>query len=130
MGARIAVEVAEAFGGAGGGTIAEAFFAAAAATADPGVITIVFSNSSGSVSELCVSTKRSWCVLLDQLAVDVRAVGAVEIFEERVVENVDDQRVVAAHRRIVDADVVVRQPTDGVTLLVHVVFGHYLTIEA
>ena len=31
----------------------------AAATAEPGVITIVFSNSSGSLSELCVSTKRS-----------------------------------------------------------------------
>src|ERR671910_3122581 len=46
--ARIAVAVApEAFGAGGGGAIAEAFFAAAAATADPGVITIVFSNSSG-----------------------------------------------------------------------------------
>ena len=55
------VGVAAAFGaGAGGGgdTVA-AFFAAMAATAEPGVITIVFSNSSGSVSELCVSTKRS-----------------------------------------------------------------------
>ena len=58
--ARIAVAVApEAFGVGGGGAIAEAFFAAAAATADPGVITIVFSNSSGSPSALCVSTKRS-----------------------------------------------------------------------
>jgi hypothetical protein len=69
-------------------------------------------------------------VLLDQLAVDVRAVGAVEVFEERVVEDVDDQRVMAAHRGIVDADVVVRQPANRVTLLVHVVFGHDRTIEA
>ena len=45
---------------AGGGAIACAFFAAAAATAEPGVMTMVFSNSSGSLSELCVSTKRSW----------------------------------------------------------------------
>src|SRR5579862_403986 len=69
-------------------------------------------------------------MLLDELAVDVRAVGAVQILEERIVEDVDDQRVVPAHRGIVDADVVVRQPADGVTLLVHVVFRHHLTIQA
>ena len=61
-------------------------------------------------------------MLLDQLAVDVGAVGAVEILEERVVEDVDDQRVMAADRRVVDADVIVREPPDRIALLVHVVF--------
>ena len=69
-------------------------------------------------------------VLLDQLAVDVRAVGAVEILEERVVEDIDDERVMTAHGRVVDANVVIRQPADRVTLLVHVVFREDLTIQA
>src|SRR5579875_2849237 len=69
-------------------------------------------------------------VLLDELAVDVRVVRAVQILEERVVEDVDDERVVTAHGRIVDADVVVRQPPDRVALLVHVVLGHHLAVEA
>ena len=47
-------------------------------------------------------------VLLDQLAVDVGAVRAVQVLEKRVVEDVDDQRVVTADGRVVDADVVVR----------------------
>jgi hypothetical protein len=58
--ARIAVAVAPEAFGVGGGATAEAFYAAAAAIAEPGVITNVNSNSTGSVSELCVSTKRSW----------------------------------------------------------------------
>jgi hypothetical protein len=61
-------------------------------------------------------------MLLDELAVDVGAVGAVEILEKRIVEDVDDQRVMAADRRIVDADVIVREAPDRVALLVHVVF--------
>jgi hypothetical protein len=69
-------------------------------------------------------------MLLDQLAVDVGTVGAVQVLEERIVEDVDDQRVVPGDGSIVDADVVIRQPPDGVTLLVHVVFRHHLTIEA
>ena len=68
-------------------------------------------------------------VLLDQLAVDVGAIGAVQVLEERIVEDIDDQRVVAADRRVVDADVVVREAPDRVALLVHVVFGQYLAIE-
>ena len=69
-------------------------------------------------------------MFLDQLAVDVGAVGAVQVLEERIVEDVDDQRVMARHRRVVDADVVIRQAPHRVTLLVHVVFGHYLAIES
>jgi len=47
-------------------------------------------------------------VLLDQLAIDVGAIGAVQVLQEGVVQNVDDERVMAAHRRIVDTDIVVR----------------------
>jgi len=69
-------------------------------------------------------------VLLDDLAVDVRPVGAVQVLEERVVEDVDDQRVVPAHRRVVDADVVVREAPDRVALLAHVVLGEFLPVDA
>ena len=69
-------------------------------------------------------------MLLDELAVDVRAVGAVQILEERVVEDVDDQRVMARHRRVVDADVVIREAANRVPLLVHVVLGEDLVIQA
>ena len=69
-------------------------------------------------------------VLLDQLAVDVRAIGAVQVLEERVVQNVDDERMMAAHRRVIDADVVVRKAPNRVALLVHVVFREDLTIQA
>src|SRR2546421_4522621 len=69
-------------------------------------------------------------MLLDQLAVDVGAIGAVQILEERVVEDVDDQRVMTADGSVVNADVVVREPPDGVALLVHVVFRHHLAIQA
>ena len=60
--ARIAVDDPVDVGDLAGGTaaIAEAFFAAAAATAEPGVMIMVLSNSSGSESELWVSAKRSW----------------------------------------------------------------------
>ena len=68
-------------------------------------------------------------VFLDQLAVDVGAIGAVEVFKKRIIQDVDDQRVVAADSRIVDTDIVIREAPDRVALLVHVVFGHYLTVE-
>src|SRR6476620_10381680 len=41
-------------------------------------------------------------------AVDERAIGAAEVFEERVVENRDDCRMLTAHRGVREADVVVR----------------------
>jgi hypothetical protein len=69
-------------------------------------------------------------MLLDQLAVDIGAIGAVQVLKERVVEDVDDQGVMTADRRVVDADIVIRQSPDGVTLLVHVVLGHHLAIQA
>ena len=69
-------------------------------------------------------------MLLDELAVHVRAVRAVQILEERVVEDVDDQRVMTRHRRVIDADVVVREAANRVPLLVHVVFGEDLVIQA
>jgi hypothetical protein len=69
-------------------------------------------------------------MLLDQLAVDVGAVGAVQVLEEGIVEDVDDQRVMPADRRVVDADVVVGEAADRVPLLVHVVFGQGVAIQA
>ncbi len=68
-------------------------------------------------------------VLLDQLAVDIGAVGAVQILEERVVQDVDDQRVVPADGRVVDADVVIRQTPDRIPFLGHVVLGHCLAVK-
>jgi len=69
-------------------------------------------------------------VLLDQLAVDIGAVGAVQILEERIVQDIDDELVMTADGRIVDPDVVVREAPNGVALLVHVVFREDLTIQA
>ena len=69
-------------------------------------------------------------MLLDQLAVDVGAIGAVQVLQEGVVENVDDERVMSAHRRIIDPDVIVRKAPYRVALLVHVVFREDLTIQA
>ena len=48
-------------------------------------------------------------VLGDRLAVDERAVGAAEVLEERIGEDRHDRRVLAAHRRVRQADVVVRR---------------------
>src|SRR5579859_3044235 len=69
-------------------------------------------------------------VLLDQLPIHVRAVGAVQVFEERVVQNIDDERVMTAHRRVIDADVIIRKAPNRVALLVHVVFREDLTVQA
>src|SRR5262245_10743246 len=52
-------------------------------------------------------------VLLDRVAVDHGAVGTAEVFEERVVEDGDGHCVLAAHRKVVDLDVVVRLAADG-----------------
>ena len=68
-------------------------------------------------------------MLLDQLAVDVGAVGAVQILQEGVIQDVDDQGVMSADGGIVDAHIVVWQPADRVPLLAHVVLGEYLTIQ-
>jgi hypothetical protein len=52
-------------------------------------------------------------VLLDRVAVDHGAVGAAEVLEERVVQDGDDHRVLAAHREVVDLDVVMGLAADG-----------------
>ena len=69
-------------------------------------------------------------MLLDELAVDVGAVGAVQVFEEGVVEDIDDQRMMATDRRVIDAHIIVRETADRVTLLGHVVFSQNLVVQA
>ena len=68
-------------------------------------------------------------MLLDQLAIDIGAIGAVQVFEKRVVEDIDDERVVPADCRVVDAHIIVREATDGVALLGHVVFSQNLVVQ-
>jgi len=69
-------------------------------------------------------------MLLDQLAVDVGAIGAVQVFEEGIVEDIDDERVVPTDGWIVDADIVVGQAANRVPLFGHVVFGQDLVVQA
>ena len=57
-------------------------------------------------------------VLLHQFPVDEGSVRAVEILEERVVQDGDDRRVMAADRQVVDMNVVVRLAADSHALLV------------
>ena len=57
-------------------------------------------------------------MLRDGGAVDERAVGAAEILQERIVENRHDRRMLAAHRRVREADVVVRTAADRDALAV------------
>jgi hypothetical protein len=52
-------------------------------------------------------------VLLDRLAVDVGAVGAVEVFDEDVGTHHLHHGVLAADGQVVDHDVVVRTPAEG-----------------
>ena len=56
------------------------------------------------------------CFLIG-LPLTTRAVGAAEVLEERVVQDGDDHGVLAAHREVVDLDVVVRLAADGGALL-------------
>ena len=69
-------------------------------------------------------------VLFDQLAVDVSAVGAIEIFEKRIIENVDNQRMVTTDGGIVDSHIIVRKAPDRISLLRHVVFSENLIVQA
>jgi hypothetical protein len=68
-------------------------------------------------------------VFLDQLAIDVSAIGAVQVFKKGIVQNIDDQGVMAAHRRVIDPDIVIRKATNGVTLFGHVVFSQNLIVQ-
>ena len=56
-------------------------------------------------------------MLLDRVAVDQRAVGAAKVLHERIVQDGDDHRVLAADRQIVDLDVVMRLAADRGALL-------------
>jgi hypothetical protein len=69
-------------------------------------------------------------VLLDQLAVYIGAVGAVQVLEKRIVLYIDDQGMVSADGRIIDTHVVIRQAADRVPFLGHVVFSQNLVVQA
>jgi hypothetical protein len=68
-------------------------------------------------------------MFLDQFAVDVGAVGAVQILEKGIVQNIDDQGVVTTDGRIVDAHIIIREAPDRVPLLGHVVLSQNLAIQ-
>ena len=51
-------------------------------------------------------------MLADRVTVHQCAVGAVEVLEERIGEDSDNDRVLAAHRQVGKADVVVRSASD------------------
>ena len=84
-------------------------------------------------AQLMVANRNDITVLqrmfLNQLAVDVGAIGAVQVLEERVIENVDDQGVVATDSWIVDANVIVRKAPNRVALFRHVVFSQNLVVQ-
>ena len=69
-------------------------------------------------------------VFLYQLAIDVSAIGAVQILKKRVVENIDDQRVMPTDSGVVDANIVIRKTTNGIAFLGHVVFSQNLIVQA
>ena len=68
-------------------------------------------------------------VFLDQLAVNVGAVGAVQILKKGVVQNIDDQGMVTTDGRIIDPYIVVRKASNSVPLFGHVVLSQDLTIQ-
>ncbi len=68
-------------------------------------------------------------MLLDQLAVDIGSVGAVQIFQKRIVEDIDYQGMMATDSRVVDSNIIVRQPPDRITLFRHVVFSQNLVVQ-
>jgi hypothetical protein len=68
-------------------------------------------------------------VFFYQLAIDVSAIGAVEILKEGIIEDINDQRVMSANRRIVYPYIVIRKAPNSVALLRHVVFGQNLIVQ-
>jgi hypothetical protein len=68
-------------------------------------------------------------MLLDELAVDVGAIGAVQVFQKGVIENIDNQRVMTTDSGIVDANIIIGQAPDRVPLLRHVVFSQNLVVQ-
>ncbi len=68
-------------------------------------------------------------MFLDQLAIDVGAVSAVQVLKKGIVEDIDNQRVMAADRWIVYANIVVWKASNRLTLFGHVVFSHNLAVQ-
>jgi hypothetical protein len=68
-------------------------------------------------------------MLLDQLAVDVGSVRAVEILKKGIVEDIDNKRMMATDSRVVDSNIIVRQAPDRITLFRHVVFRQSLIVQ-
>ena len=68
-------------------------------------------------------------MFFDELAVDVSAIGGIQVLKERVVQDIDDESMVPADGGIIDAHIVIRETTNGVALLAHVVLGQCLAFE-
>ena len=68
-------------------------------------------------------------MFLDQFAVDISAIGAVQVLKKGIVKNIDNQRMMTTHSRIIDAHIVVRKATNGVAFLGHVVFSQNLIVQ-
>ena len=68
-------------------------------------------------------------MFLDEFAVDVSTVGTIQVLKKRVVENIDDQGMMATDSGVVDANIVVREASNGVALFGHVVFSQNLTVQ-
>ena len=69
-------------------------------------------------------------MFLNQLAIDISAIGAVQIFEKRIIKYVDNQGVVTTDGGVVNTHIIVREASDRITLLAHVVFGQDLIVQA
>ena len=69
-------------------------------------------------------------MLLDRLAIDQRAIGAVQVFEKGVVEDGHHGGMFATDRQIVDLDVVGRPPSDAHPFLGQWYFLENQTIHA
>ncbi len=63
-------------------------------------------------------------------AIHFKTIGAVQILEKGIVQDGDDRRVLAAHRQIVDDDVIVRLAPDGHALFVQGVFFDHHPVHA
>jgi hypothetical protein len=80
---------------------------------------------------LPISTVSLWAssLLLDRLAVDVGAVGAVEVFDEDVLPHHLQHGVLAADGQVVDHDVVVGATTERGLVLGDLDFLDHHTVE-
>jgi hypothetical protein len=68
-------------------------------------------------------------VLFDQLAVDVSAIGAVQIFKKGIVQNINDQGMVTTDGRVIDTHIVVGEASNRVSLFGHVELSQNLRIQ-